>query len=126
MKNTEKLYEAFGELLYVVAMADGEIQASELAVITSKLVDHPWGADIQWSFNYEIKKQRDVDILYERVISYCKDHGPEKEYNFMIELMEEVAKASSGVDADEQERMDRFVNDLLEKFKEDIDQIQNA
>lgn len=126
MQNTEKLYESFGELLYVVAMADGEIQASELAVITSKLIDHPWGADIQWSFNYEVKKQRDLDMLYDRVISYCEDHGPEKEYAFMIELMEEVAAASGGVDANEQKTMDGFVNELTEKFKADIDRIQNA
>ncbi|MFT4666343.1 MAG: hypothetical protein ACI8YQ_001758 [Polaribacter sp.] len=126
MKNTEKLYESFGELLYVVAMADGEIQASELAVITSKLIDHPWGADIQWSFNYEVKKQRDVDMLYDRVISYCEDHGPEKEYVFMIELMEEVAAASGGVDADEREKMDGFVNDLTERFKNDLGRIQNS
>ncbi len=127
MKNTEKLYESFGELLYVVAMADGEIQASELAVITSKLVDHPWGADIQWSFNYEVKKQRDLDMLYDRVISYCEDHGPEKEYVFMIELMEDVAAASGeSADADEREKMDGFVNDLTEKFKNDIDRIQHS
>lgn len=125
MKNTEKLYEAFGELLYVVAMADGEIQASELAIITSKLVDHPWGADIQWSFNYEMKKQRDLDLLYDRVISYCKDHGPEKEYNFLIELMEEVAAASGGIDANEEKHMKGFVSELTEQFKEDIAKIQN-
>ncbi len=126
MKNTEKLYESFGELLYVVAMADGEIQASELAVITSRLVDHPWGADIQWSFNYEVKKERDLDMLYDRVISYCEDHGPEKEYAFMIELMDEVAAVSGGIDASEQERMDGFVNELTEKFKKDLDRIQNS
>jgi tellurite resistance protein len=126
MKNTEKLYEAFGELLYVVAMADGEIQASELAVILGKLNDHPWGADIEWSFNYEIKKQRDLDMLYDRVISYCEDHGPDEEYVFLMELLEDVAAASGGVDADEKEVMDSFVYELTERFKRDIDRIQNS
>jgi len=31
--NKEKLYEAFGELIYVVAMADGEIQETEVAAL---------------------------------------------------------------------------------------------
>jgi uncharacterized tellurite resistance protein B-like protein len=125
MKNTEKLYEAFGELLYVVAMADGEIQASEFAAILSKLNEHPWGVDIEWSFNYEIKKHRDLDMLYDRVISYCEDHGPEPEYVFLIELLEAVATASGGIDANEQKVMDSFVHELTERFKKDIDRIQN-
>ena len=50
--NQEKLYEAFGELLYVVAMADGLIQEEELSALDEVLKGHPWAADIQWSFNY--------------------------------------------------------------------------
>ena len=33
MKSIEKLYDAFGELIYVIAMADGEIQKEELKAI---------------------------------------------------------------------------------------------
>ncbi|MFK7807275.1 MAG: TerB family tellurite resistance protein [Saprospiraceae bacterium] len=126
MKNTEKLYESFGELLYVMAMADGGIQASELAVITEQLARHPWGEDIQWSFNYEVKKQRDLELLYDRVISYCEDHGPDKEYDFLIKLLDDVAAANEGVEEEEQAVVDGFVNDLTKKFKEDIDRIQNG
>ncbi len=123
MKSTEKLYEAFGELLYVVAMADGQIQNEELEAIKKKLANHPWGAEIEWSFNYEVKKQNNVNDLYKKVISYCETHGPEQEYLFLTKLLEEVAEASSGIDADEQKVMDTFVYELTEKFKRDIDRI---
>ena len=33
MKKIEKLYEAFGELIYVVAMADGVIQKEEVEAV---------------------------------------------------------------------------------------------
>lgn len=35
--NKEKLYEAFGELIYVVAMADGEIQETEVAALKNAI-----------------------------------------------------------------------------------------
>lgn len=123
MQNTSKLYEAFGELLYVVAMADGKIQEEEIEVMKQKLADHPWGEDIQWSFDYEVRKGNDLDDLYKKVINYCEMHGPEKEYQFLIDLMEEVAKANAGVDAEEQAVMDNFVRNLTNKFKADIERI---
>ena len=97
MKSNEKLIEAFGELLYVLAMADGEIQTEELEVIQKRLADHPWGKDIQWSFDYETKNKGDVEDLYQKVITYCEMHGPDPEYQFLLNLLHEVAEASAGV-----------------------------
>ena len=123
MQNTYKLYEAFGELIYVIAMADGKIQEEELEVIEKRLSQHPWGKDMKWSFDYEVKKGRDLDELYKKVIYYCETHGPDEEYDFLISVLEEIAKSSAGIDADEQEVMDSFVNDLCKKFSEDISRI---
>ncbi len=125
MQNTEKLYEAFGELIYVIAMADGELQKEELDVIEQKLADHPWGKDIRWSFDYEVKKNRSIEDLYKKVITYCEMHGPEKEYDFLLKVIEEVAAAHGGTDADEQQVMDNFVQDLTKRFKEDIGRINS-
>lgn len=125
MKNTEKLIEAFGELIYVVAMADGAIQKEELEVIEAKLANHKWGEDIKWSFDYEVKKDRSIEDLYKKVITYCEMHGPDAEYQFLLNVVEEVAKASKGVEESEQEVMDGFVHDLTEKFRKDIARINN-
>ena len=123
MKSTDKLYEAFGELLYVVAMADGKIQEEELKAMEAKLSGHPWGEDIKWSFDYEVKKNNNVEDLYKKVITYCEMHGPEKEYQFLMEMVEDVAKASAGIDEQEEKIMSAFVQDLTERFKKDIDRI---
>lgn len=122
--NQEKLYEAFGELLYVVAMADGLIQEEELSALDEVLKGHPWAADIQWSFNYERKKSSSVEEVYAKVLDFCKYNGPHPEYQKMIEVMEAVANASAGVDQEEQDVMDTFVQTLTEKFRNDIENIQ--
>ena len=103
-----------------MAMADGLIQEEEITALERILADHPWAADIQWSFNYERKKKSDVEQVYAKVLDYCKHRGPNAEYQNMIEVMEAIAAASAGIDAEEQAVMDSFVNTLTEKFKNDI------
>ncbi len=123
MKNTEKLIEAFGELIYVVAMADGSIQKEELDVIEKRLATHKWGEDIKWSFNYEVKKNGSIEDLYKKLIINCEMHGPDPEYKFLLEVLEEVADSSSGVDIDEKDAIDSFQRQLTRKFREDIERI---
>lgn len=126
MKLKEKLHDAFGELIYVVAMSDGKIQPEELKVIEKKLAEHPWGDSIKWSFNYEVEKAQPIDELYRNVISYCELHGPDEEYAFLMEVIEEVAAASRGIEAEEQAVIDSFVYELTTKFKNDIERINNG
>lgn len=120
MKDTDKLIEAFGELAYVVAMADGEVQQEEVDALKRKLAGHKWGEDIQWSFDYEMKKKNDVEDLYKKVIIYCEMHGPDPEYKFLLELLDDIANAHNGKDADEEGAINDFVQELLDKFRNDI------
>jgi tellurite resistance protein len=122
-KDTDKLIEAFGEMIYVVAKVDGKIQASELKVVEEKLANHKWGEDIKWSFDYEVKKDRSIEDLYKKVINYCEAHGPDVEYEFLMEIVAAVANASDGIEDSEQAVMDNFVKDLTDKFRADIDRI---
>ena len=58
MKDEEKLYETLGELLYVVAKADGVIQDDEREAIQNLLKNHKSAEEIKWSFNYEESKDK--------------------------------------------------------------------
>lgn len=122
--NQEKLYEAFGELLYVVAMADGMIQEEELETLENVLLEHPWAASIKWSFDYERRKSSSIDEVYAKVLDYCKFRGPHPEYQQMIAVMQAVAEASSGVDEDEKNIIDGFIFTLTNQFKKDIEKLQ--
>lgn len=117
MQDTRRLYEAFGELIYVTAMADGKIQKEELTIIEEKLSQHPWGQDIKWSFDYEVNKARPIEELYKKVITCCEMHGPDKEYDALIQLLKEVAHSSEGIDQNEKKIIESFSDDLTERFK---------
>lgn len=120
--NKEKLYEAFGELVYVVAMTDGIIQPEEKDALKKIIANHPWAKEIEWSFNYEIEKHQDIDYLYKRVLDQCHKNGPDPEYKFLVEVLEAVANASSNK-VSEKELIDKFTHELTERFKNDLDKL---
>ncbi len=122
MSNKEKLYEVFGEMVYVVAMADGIIQPEEKDALEKILANHPLAQEIEWSFNYEIDKHNDPEYLYDRVLNYCHKNGPDPEYQFLVEILEAVANASSHTES-EKKLIDRFTYELTERFKKDIDKL---
>ena len=117
--NKEKLYEAFGELIYVVAMADGEIQDTEIVALKKLVSEHLLGADIKWSFDYEARNKINTADTYQKVLNTCQAYGPTEEYLLLIDLLEKVAAASAGIDEKEQQVINDFQADLIARFKED-------
>jgi hypothetical protein len=125
MNKKERLYEAFGELVYVVAMADGIIQAEEVQVLHNIIESHPWASDIEWSFNYEVTHHPDLEYLYNKVLSICHQNGPDPEYKFLVDLLENIAQVSSSVEA-EKKVITKFTYELTERLKNDIDLLNGA
>ena len=117
--NKEKLYEAFGELIYVVAMADGEIQETEIVALKKLVNEHLLGADIKWSSDYEARNKMNTADTYQKVLNTCQAYGPTEEYLLLIDLLEKVAAASAGIDEKEQQVINDFQADLIARFKED-------
>lgn len=120
----EKLYETLGELIFVIAQADGIIQDEELAALDDLLANHPWASTIAWSFNYELTKNKDVEDLYKKVMNACHDYGPTPEYDEFIEVMNVIASASEGVDQHEEKVMNSFSKDLINRFINDTDKLR--
>lgn len=120
MKDKEKLYETLGELLYAVALADGVIQPSETERLKEIVEHHPWGRQIQWSFDYENRKQHTFDEVYKKAINYCHSYGPAPEYQEFTELLTLVADASEGIDRHEELVISNFSKHLIERFKADL------
>lgn len=120
----EKLYDAFGELIYVVAMADGLIQKEEIEALEEILKGHPWAREIEWSFKYESEHEEDINYLYKKVLDFCHQHGPDPEYDFLIDVLKKIAEASHGTDATERAIIKKFAHDLTERFKRDLNKIK--
>lgn len=108
----EDVYEAFGELLYAVAMADGEIQDEEVNVLNKILADHQYAKEIKWSFQYETQKATTVTDAYEKALSTMVEYGPFEDYPFLFDALEKVAHAFQGIMPEEQE--------LIENFREEL------
>lgn len=125
MTETEKLYETLGELLFVIAKADGIIQDEERTSLNQLLKNHPWASEIKWSFNYEESKESSVEETYNKVINFCHKHGPSPVYNEFIDAMTFIAKSSNGIDQNESNIISSFSTDLIERFHRDVDKLQS-
>lgn len=121
MTDKEILYETLGELLYAVAIADGVVQDSEIDRLKEIVEHHPWGKEIQWSFNYESKKGKTFEEVYAKAIDSCHAFGPTPVYDEFIELITMVADASEGIDKHEELVISNFSKHLVERFKADLD-----
>ncbi len=114
--NKERLYDAFGELIYALAMADGLIQPEEIQALDTILQGHPWASQIKWSFNYEAAKNLDLKDVYKKALDAFTQHGQDEEYAYLIDVLQRVAKASDGIDEAEQEMIEQFQQDLKHNF----------
>lgn len=113
MVNKEKLFEAFGELIYAVAKIDGAVQPEEVEKLKSLFQYKTGGEEIIWSFNYESKKGNDVKYAYEKALGVMIEYGPYDGYPELIRILNEVAKASNGIEESERFLISRFEEDLL-------------
>jgi len=115
----EEVYQAFGELLYAVAIADGAVQQEEVDKLKQLLENHEWAKEIQWSFDYESKNKTGIEEAYKKALDKMVEYGPFKDYIFLFEAMEEVALAFDGIVLEERVLIDRFKSELIAKFQED-------
>lgn len=123
MSKKEELYETLGELLFVIAKADGVIQEEEKDALAKLLERHSWASEIKWSFQYESSKNSTVEEVYNKVINACHSYGPTPEYEEFIEAMKLVANASDGIDENESNIINSFSKDLIARFQKDIDRL---
>lgn len=112
----ERLYDALGELIYAVAKADGLVQDEEASRLQEILQQHPWASEVQWSFDYENKRATTLEEAYQKAIDTCKAYGPTEEYEYLFDILYEIAKASEGVNLEEAQIIVRFKMELKEHF----------
>ncbi len=120
IKKTEKLYSTLGELIYAVAKADGLIQDTEFAKLEELLEGHDWAETIRWSFEYEVKHDSDAEQVFQKVINKCEAHGPAPEFLEFIDLINQIAEASNGIDEQEERVITGFSHDLIARFRKKI------
>ena len=121
MAEEDRLIDAFGELIYAVAIADGIVQEEEVTALKTILMGHPWAREIQWSFDYERSKGHSLQESYAKALETFKEHGPAPEYQYLLEILERVSKASHGLHPNEAGVIRNFQRELREKFLRDLE-----
>jgi len=122
MGSETRLYDAFGEIIYVVAIADGMIQDEEIKVIEEQLSKYSWGENAKWSFNYERKNETQLKEAYLKSLTTLKDYGPHEGYYDLIKILEEVAKADNDFERKEGRVISIFNKSLRAHFLEYLDE----
>ena len=120
MVSKERLIDAFGELIYAVAFADGVVDEKERQALREILENHPWAREIQWSFRYEVRQGSTVEETYQKALQTFKDYGPAPEYRHLIEILEAVAQSSAGMHRNEARIIKQFQADLIAQFQKDL------
>jgi hypothetical protein len=116
-----ELYDAFGELIYALAKADGVIQGEEITALEDIVKDHPWASEITWSFKYEKRNDKPLSEVYDKALMICQEYGACPDYPFLFEVLDKIAAAAEGVHDKEQKVIDNFKKELMEKFMNDAE-----
>lgn len=121
MISEHRLYQTFGELLYLVAMADGVVTQNEIEKLDEILRDHPASEKIKWSFNYELISNNSIEDLYKKIIETYSDNGPDEAYEFFIKALRQLAQADGNLDNKEEILINQFSSDLIQRFSKDLE-----
>ena len=108
-----KLYSAFGEVIYTMAMADGAVHEQEVTVLKKIIKDHEWARGITWSFNYERKRKRDLNEVMKFATTVFQENGPSTEYDFFLDVLEKIALAHDGIVEEERQLIDHLKEEFL-------------
>ena len=122
MVSKTRLIDAFGELIYAVAIAVGMIQPEEIKTLEKLLEGHPWASEIQWSFDYELKNKNTLKNTYQKALETLKENGPFEDYHYLVEIIEKIAASSDGVDNNEYNIIDDFQKSLRDHFLAFLDE----
>jgi hypothetical protein len=91
MANKEKVFEAFGELLYAVARAEGKVRKDTAEQVAQLLDKYTWASDAIWSFKYEKDHKTTFEETYDQALDTFVEHGPMEEYKNFFELLDELS-----------------------------------
>jgi hypothetical protein len=110
----EELFNAFGELLYAVASADGSIQDEEKKLLMQLVSHHSYAFDIIATFKSHVNSTHSIEEAYNNAIRTFKAYGYFEGYQEFQSIVEELALACNGITKEEKRILDDFIKELQE------------
>lgn len=116
--NTEKLYDAFGELLYAVLKVEGKVRRDLLVRLEEILCQYKWGKTALWSFNYEEDHKSSIEDAYQKAFYAFKDYGPNEDYQSFFDMMDKINDQYLLLGQKGKRTFERFKRKLRESYAE--------
>ena len=120
MGPVQNLYYALGQMAYIIASTDGEVQNEELlkfeSIMADELKNKHYDFDISDIIFRLLKKEKsDKEITYQWALKEIKNNShylsPDMKATF-IRIMEKMAGAYPPITIDEEEIISRFKKDI--------------
>ncbi len=115
-----RLYDAFGEIIYAVAIADGDVSEKKLTTLKNALIGHPYAEQILWSFCYEKSKGNKLNDAYKRSIQTLLDNGPHMDYVFLFDTLQQIANTNNRMNKKEGRVICSLEKRLMAHYREHI------
>ncbi|MDW7690908.1 hypothetical protein R9C00_20880 [Flammeovirgaceae bacterium SG7u.111] len=116
--NKEKLYDAFGELLYATFKVEGAIRGEVLVKLEESLAHYNWGAAALWSFNYEQDHNRSIEDAFDKAYYTFEEFGPNEEYATLFSLLERLSNKKHYISKRGRVMIEKFKRRLNKKFSD--------
>jgi len=94
---SKETLDVFGRLLYAVAMADGEVQQSEIETLESIVKNDEWASKIELSFKCSSNTEMNPHTMFMKNMRIFFTNSVNDHYPYFLNLMEKMASANNGI-----------------------------
>ena len=118
MTKKDRLFDAFGELLYAILHADQNIKDKNTYLdITDQIArKYRITKHIDWNIDYQRRNAHSLENSYMRALMACRDNGPDPDYIDLFDLLKYTTDLNKNLTAENKEFVGGFQNALKEIF----------
>ncbi|MGB1205882.1 MAG: hypothetical protein ACPG5B_09560 [Chitinophagales bacterium] len=118
MTKKERLFDAFGELLYAIIHTNQNIKDKNTYLdITDKIArKYRITRHIDWTVNYERRNAHSIDNAYMRALMACRDNGPDPDYIDLFDLLQYTTNLNKNLTEKDIDLISGFESALKEIF----------
>lgn len=93
MIKPERLYQHFVELIFALIKEVRKVDQAAVDNTFEKIKAHRWGSKLDFRKSYGRNSDKDLEYRFRVLVAACENKGPDREYEYLIQLLKEIADA---------------------------------
>lgn len=93
MIKPERLYQHFVELIFALIKEVRKVDQAAVDKTFEKIKAHRWGSKLDFRKSYGRNSDKDLEYRFRVLVAACENKGPDREYEYLIQLLKEIADA---------------------------------